>query len=71
MIEMQPVESSNLAAVGYDEPAEVLYIEFKSGSTYTYENVPYYVYEELLSADSKGQYFHKYIRSEYEFHKVN
>ena len=70
MIEMIPVESSNILEVGYDELGEVLYITFKSGITYTYEDVPYYVYEELLSAESKGQYFHKNIRGVYEYHKI-
>jgi hypothetical protein len=71
MVELQPVESSNIAAVGYDEDAEVLYIEFKSGTTYTYEDVPYYIYEELLGAESIGSYFHKNIRTTYEYNKVN
>ena len=70
MVEMTPVESSNLLEVGYDEVAEVLYITFKSGITYTYEDVPYYVYEELLSAESLGSYFHKNIRTKYVYHKV-
>ncbi len=63
MPEMIPVESSNLAAAGYDEEKEELYIEFKSGGLYKYSDVPYNVFKDLLDADSKGQYFHKYIRN--------
>ena len=70
MVQMQQVESSNIAAVGYDQDAEVLYIEFNNGTTYSYDMVPFYVYEELMDADSKGQYFHKYIRTVYEYHKI-
>ncbi len=70
MVKMQAVESSNILEVGYDENAEVLYITFKSGDTYTYDMVPVHVYEEMLSAESVGKYFHKNIRGQYDFTKV-
>ena len=70
MIEMLAVESSNILELGYDEPAEVLYVTFKSGATYTYDGVPYYAYEELLHADSIGQYFNKQIKTVYPFIRI-
>ncbi len=70
MIQMQPVESSNILEVGYDQDGEVLYITFKSGDTYTYDIVPFDVYQSLMDAESIGSYFHKNIRTNYGFTKV-
>lgn len=70
MVEMKPVESSNILEVGYAEDAGVLYVTFNSGQTYTYDMVPLSVYAELLAAESLGSYFHKNIRTAYEFTKV-
>lgn len=70
MINLQSVESSNIAAVGYDQDAEVLYIEFKNGTTYTYDMVPFAVYQSLMDADSIGSFFHLNIRTVYEYTKV-
>ncbi len=57
-----PVQSSNLSSVGYDPDTQILEIEFNSGSIYQYNRVPEYVYQGLLSAPSKGQYFDQYIK---------
>lgn len=63
-----PVESSNLATVGFANG--VLEIEFKHGGVYQYFNVPTSVYEDLMTAESKGKYFHQFIRDMYEFVKL-
>ena len=70
MLEMQYVESSNIQAVGYDEDKEILVLDFNSGTTYQYENVPVGVYQGLMDAESIGKYFHKNIRSVYEYSKI-
>ena len=57
-----PVKSSDLASVGYDEHTQTLEVEFKDKSIYQYTKVPKYVYLELISANSKGEYFSRYIR---------
>ena len=64
----EPVESSNLATVGFSDG--VLEIEFRHGGVYQYFNVPASVYEALMSAESKGKYFHQFIRDKYEFIKL-
>lgn len=68
-MERQFVSSSNLVSVGYDVDDQILEIEFKS-STYRYFGVPQYVYDELMSADSKGGYHYQYIRTAYEYERV-
>ena len=57
-----PVKSSDIASVGYDEQTLTLEVEFKDKSIYQYTKVPKYVYLELISADSKVEYFSRYIR---------
>ena len=58
----QSVESSNLASIGYDAENEILEIEFNHGGVYQYFDVPKNVYEELMNADSQGQYFDRNIK---------
>ncbi len=55
-MDMVAVDSSMITAVGYDSETQELDVEFTSGRTYRYTNVPREVYEALLAADSKGQY---------------
>lgn len=66
---MIPVESSNLVAVGYDNSSRTLVIRFHSG-TYEYSNVPNSVYQGLMSAYSKGEYHHRYIKNVYPYRKI-
>lgn len=66
--EMIPVRSSNLEAVGYDPEDELLYIIFSEKRStqrtlYRYSNVSQSEFDGLLSADSKGKYFHQVIRN--------
>ena len=65
-----PVDSSNIASVGYDEDRQVLEIEFQGGEIYQYSDVPKSMYERLMSAGSKGQYFRQNIKDTYKYDKV-
>ena len=58
-----PVESSTLASIQYHQRRRWLDLEFRSGECYRYFQVPLHYYRELLSADSKGQYFNQMIRN--------
>lgn len=66
---MIPVNSSNLVAVGYDKSTQTLRVKFNS-STYDYYNVPESIFNGLLSAPSKGQYHHAYIKNSYRFNRI-
>jgi|TARA_R110002111_G_scaffold181263_1_gene246821 hypothetical protein len=61
-MEMIPVDSTNLSAIGYDYESGTLRIDFLKGSSYEYYGVPAELYEGLLSAGSKGQYLNMYIK---------
>jgi len=64
------VESTTLAAVGYDETRELLQLEFCSRAVYHYFGVPAAVYQALLDAPSKGAYFNGTIRGRYPYRQV-
>ena len=66
---MIPVSSSNLAAVGYDEGRKELYIQFHSG-TYVYSGVPVSVYKGLMSASSHGEYHAANIKNVYPYRRI-
>lgn len=65
-----PVESSMLAAVGYDSAAKVLYAEFHSGGTYAYPDVTPKEFEDLTEAGSIGRYMSSQIIPVYSGIKV-
>lgn len=70
-MEMQSVDSSNLAAVGYDLDSATLRIQFLKSGSYDYYGVPMDVHEGLINAGSKGQYFDQFIKKGgYSFAKV-
>ncbi|MBP9819168.1 KTSC domain-containing protein [Candidatus Woesebacteria bacterium] len=66
-----PVNSSNIAAIGYDPDSSILEIEFNDGSIYQYFGVPELVHQELMDAGSHGKYFAQNIKNDYEYKKVN
>jgi hypothetical protein len=64
--DMHAVDSSNIREVGYDAGGEELWVEFVSGATYVYAQVPQLVFDEFVDADSKGSYLNREIRNAYE-----
>ena len=53
-MKMTPVSSSHISAIGYDEETKTMRVEYTQAS-YEYTNVPKNVYEQIMSADSKGR----------------
>lgn len=66
-----PVESSNLAQVGYDTVTSTLYVEFKHGGLYRYFGVPIEKYSALLEAESAGKYLNAEVKAHHGFEKVD
>jgi len=64
------VESTTLAAVGYDTAGRVLWLKFRSHAVYCYFDVPAAVHYALLVADSKGSYFNQHIRGRFSYQRV-
>ena len=68
---MQPVESSCVAAIGYDHGAQEAYVEFIESGTYVYWPVPDLIWQRFLAADSKGTFVNDVLkRPEYRFRKA-
>jgi hypothetical protein len=61
------VESTTLSTVAYDEARKLLQLEFRSRAIYQYFGVPAAVYEALLGAPSKGNYFNQFIRGRFPY----
>lgn len=61
-VKLTPVKSSNLTAVGYNAEEEALVVLFHSGQTYRYSPVSLDTYNELLTAESVGQYLNQNIK---------
>ena len=58
----RPLRSGAIASAGYDPDTCVLEIEFTSGRTYFHPDVPPYIFENLLAAESPGRYYNKNIK---------
>ena len=66
-----PVQSSNLASVGYDPLTDVLEVQFHNGAIYDYQAVSQMIYNGLMDAPSKGHYLYEVIkRGGYAYQKV-
>jgi KTSC domain len=70
MVRRQPVSSSSIHSVGYDPESRILEIEFHSDGVYQYEDVGQDIYNALLAAPSKGQYFAERIRDHYAWRRI-
>jgi hypothetical protein len=62
----QPVKSSNIKAVGWED--SVLEVEYHAGRIYTYRNVPKEVHDDFMKATSPGKFLHSHIIGRYEGH---
>lgn len=73
--EMFPVESSNVAAYGYDAENADLYVQFLAkgnspASLYVYRNVEPDVYFNFMNAVSKGKFIWAELRNRYDYEKL-
>jgi hypothetical protein len=55
-MELIPVESSNIKAIGYVEEYNLLRVQFKDGSVYDYPGVSPDLHAQLMKAESKGHF---------------
>jgi KTSC domain len=70
-MQRQPVESTTMRSVGYDQTNQVLEIEFQSGAIYQYLDVPPAIHKELMDSESKGRFFNREIRDIYTSVRVD
>lgn len=60
-------ESSNIIRFGYDSQSLIMTVEFKSGGTYNYFDIPEIVFEQMRNAPSKGQFLAQQIKGVYRY----
>jgi KTSC domain len=65
VIPMQPVDSTAISAVGYDEASQRLRIVFIQGKAYDFCAVPKSVFKALVNAVSKGKFYNNAIKDKY------
>ena len=63
-------ESSNIARFKYESATNILYVEFLNGGSYQYFDVTIAVYEGMMAAPSKGQYFAQSIKGVYRYARL-
>lgn len=55
--------------IAYDKENGLLKVSFKTGATYTYQNVPSSIWQGLKIAPSKGKYYASNIRGKFDLYK--
>ena len=69
-IGMCPCESSQVKAHGYDAATRTLAVEYKSGGTYHYSDVPPATYDAMKAAESVGKFIGASIKGAHKFTKI-
>lgn len=67
----QDIESSQIAAIAFDDVSGVLQIDFQTGSRYWYHGVEKDVVKQLTEAESKGKFFSVRIKPNYPYEQVS
>jgi len=72
-MEREAVSSSAIKSVGYDPQAKKLHVEFQGhndvpGKVAEYDGVSADQHRRLMASESKGQFFHRHIRTKPEHH---
>jgi len=60
-------QSSNIARFAYEAPSQVLTVEFKTGGTYNYFDIPDVIFEQMTAASSKGQFLAQQIKGRFRY----
>jgi hypothetical protein len=66
----ETVKSSSIKELGYDLGTQVLEVQFASGQTYRYLDVPPSEYEALRRSPSMGAHVGRHIKPNYKCEKV-
>ena len=71
-IDLIPVDSTQIHAIGHDAATNTLAIQFmskgKPGNVYEYANVPAKKFEAMLAAESIGKFFGAEIKAKVDDH---
>lgn len=62
-IQWQSVDSSNIEAVAYDAEEKQIFVRFKDGAEWVYDNCEQKLFDSFLNAPSIGKFFHANIKT--------
>ena len=68
--QLQSVNSTNVAAIGYDPENQILVVAYRSGGLYNYYDVSQREYDSLMMAESKGGFLAKNIKGHKSYQRV-
>ena len=64
----EPVESTAIKSIGYNEDKKLLEVEILgTGNIYQYKDVPLEEYFDFMDAKSLGEYYNRVIKENYEY----
>lgn len=61
-MEQKPVKSSNIASVGFCPDRKCISVQFRNGSVYEYEDCDRKLFDDLMSAESKGKFVNAHLK---------
>lgn len=64
------IDSTNLRSAGYDQASRTLEVIFQNGGHFRYTDVAPEKFDQLITADSPGGYFHREIRNAHNAERV-
>lgn len=73
-MKLNPVLSSNISGIGYNESKKLLVVMFKGGSKYLYENVEKEIFTAITNSESIGKALNECVvrnKEKYKYHKLS
>ena len=67
---LSTVESILIGNIKYKDINQSLIVTFGNGSEYKYTSVPINIFNEFEKSESKGKYFHDYIKGKYTYERI-
>lgn len=64
-MEFQPVYSSHIDSLAYDDATSTLHVRYSKGNTAIYEGVPANVAAQVMQAPSIGTALHSLVRGQF------
>ena len=69
-IETVTVDSSLVSVMTYARAAKMLYVTFKNGTIYLYNNVDHVTYEDVRNSNPIGKALHKEVFGIFKYEKL-
>lgn len=61
-MQLNPVKSSMIKAIGYDNIQNILQVQFSGGASRIYQGITPEEYETLITAESVGKHYNQFIK---------